>query len=482
MTTMNKILPPLLTVLTACLGAWLLLRWVAGVPQSLSIRGAAKSGSIAEALAEQGLEERDSDLAGCFLASHAVPAGAERGSWPGFRGARSDNIADPGAALLTSWPPEGPKVLWEIAAGDGHAMPSLHAGTLYLLDYDEARRGDTLRALNADTGQERWHHLYSVRTKRNHGISRTVAACDGRFVVSIGPQCHVLCLEADGGKYRWGFSMKKRFDTEVPLWYTGQCPLIDNGVVILAPVGRETLLCGINLETGETLFETPQPGGLKMSHSSVMPVTADGVRQYIYAALGGIVGIAAEGDDRGKILWTAEGFTASVVAPSPVILDQGRFFMTAGYGYGGVMYRIEREGGTWQARELFRTSKREFASEQQTPVYLNGLLYTVLPSDGGGNRQQLVCMTPEGEVLWSSGREDRFGLGPYLATPDEHMFLLDDTGTLTLAKIGREGYRRLARFELMERGGRDAWGPLLLAGGRLFLRDSTRIYSVEVGR
>jgi outer membrane protein assembly factor BamB len=479
---MKKILPPLLTALTACLGAWLLLRWVAGVPQSMSIRGAAGAGSIAEALAEKGLEERESDLAGCFLASPEVPAGTLRGFWPGFRGTRRDNIADPGATLLQSWPPQGPKVLWEIAAGDGHAMPSLHAGTLYLLDYDEARRGDNLRALNADTGRERWHHLYAVRTKRNHGISRTVAACDGRFVVSIGPQCHVLCLEADGGKYRWGFSMKSRFGTEVPLWYTGQCPLIDNGAVILAPVGSETLLCGIDIETGATLFETPQPGGLKMSHSSVMPFTADGVRQYIYAALGGIVGIAAEGEERGRILWKTEGFTASVIAPSPVILDQDRFFMTAGYGYGGVMYRIERESGTWQARELFRTSRREFASEQQTPVYLNGLLYTVLPSDGGGNRQQLVCMTPEGEVLWSSGKEERFGLGPYLATPDEHMFLLDDAGTLTLAKIGREGYRRLARFELMDKSGRDAWGPLLLADGRLFVRDSTRIYSIEVGR
>ena len=479
---MKKFLPTLLTVITACFAAWLLIRWVSGTPQSLRLRNAAKSGSIAEALAVKNAEERDADLAGCFLANHDIKAGKLTGDWPGFRGKRQNNIAEPGCTIFEKWSENGPKVLWSIEAGDGHAMPSLYNGTLYLLDYDEIRKGDRLRALNADTGEERWHHLYPVKTKRNHGISRTVTACNGKYVVSIGPQCHVLCLEADSGKYMWGFSMKSRFGTKVPLWYTGQCPLIDSDTLILAPAGKEVLMCGIDLETGESVFETPQPGKLEMSHASIMPITAAGTRQYIYAALGGIVGISAEEKNRGELLWQTDGFKASVIAPSPLVLDKGRFFMTAGYGYGGVMYQIIFDNQMWQATELFRKTKKEFASEQQTPIYFNGLLYSILPSDGGANRQQLVCMTPEGKELWSSGKEDRFGLGPYLATTDGHMFILDDAGTLTLAQIGRDGYKQLARHELMQGKGRDAWGPMLLAQGRLFLRDSTRIYCVQVGK
>ena len=478
---MKKVLPALLTVITACFAAWLLIRWVSGTPQSLRLRKAAESGSIAEAIAAKNAEEHDSDLAGCFLANHDVGPGSIKGSWPGFRGSEQNNIADPGRPLMQSWPESGPEVIWSIEAGDGHAMPSLHNGTLYLLDYDEARKGDRLKAINADTGEERWHHLYSVKIKRNHGISRTVTACNGSYVVSIGPQCHVLCLEADTGKYKWGFSMKTRFGTKVPLWYTGQCPLIEDNTLILAPAGKDVLMCGIDLESGETVFETPQPGKLEMSHASVMKITAAGVKQYIYAALGGIVGIAAEGENRGKILWRTDGFTASVIAPSPLVLDKGRFFMTAGYGYGGVMYQIINDNQNWQTTELYRKTKKEFACEQQTPIYHDGLLYTVLPSDGGANRQQLVCMTPEGKILWSSGKQDRFGLGPFLATADGHMFLMDDSGTLSLAKIGADGYQRLAHFELMQKKGRDAWGPMLLADGRLFLRDSTRIYCLKVG-
>ena len=39
----------------------------------------------------------------------------------------------------------------------------------------------------------------------------------------------------------------------------------------------------------------------------------------------------------------------------------------------------------------------------------------------------------------------------------------------------------LARHELMGRKGRDAWGPMILVNGRLFLRDSARLYCLDLG-
>ncbi len=449
----------------------------------MAVRSARPEGSLAEQAAVARAAAGEAVLAGCFKSHPEVPAGEASGRWPGFRGPERDNVSREAGALATAWPAGGPRVLWSVPMGDGHAMPALSGGCLYLLDYDEARGGDSLRCLNADTGQGRWEHLYAVKTKRNHGISRTVAATDGDVVVTVGPQCHVLGLSATNGAYRWGFSLAQRYGAQVPLWYAGQCPLIEQGVAVLAPAGTNVLLCGIDVTSGATVFETPNPGGLTMSHASVMTLEAAGVRQYVYAALGGIVGVAADGAERGKLLWRAGAFQPSVIAPSPVPLDGGRFFMTAGYGSGGAMFRVARDaGGTWQAELLFKTDRKQFASEQQTPIFLGGLLYAVLPSDGGGDRQQLVCMTPEGERIWASGKEDTFGLGPYVATAEGLMYVLDDAGTLTLARVGREGYRRLARHAVMGGKGRDAWGPLVLAGGRLYLRDSARLYCLDVGQ
>lgn len=145
------------------------------------------------------------------------------------------------------------------------------------------------------------------------------------------------------------------------------------------------------------------------------------------------------------------------------------------------MFRVTHENKVWQARTLFTTDRKTFASEQQTPVFLDGLLYAVLPSDGGGDRQQLACMTPEGKQLWVSGKTNTFGLGPYVATTHGLMVLLDDTGTLSLARVGRDGFTLLGHHTLMGGKGRDAWGPMVLAGGRLYLRDSTRLYCLQVG-
>jgi len=478
---MRRVIPFFVTAAAGAFAGWIVMAWLAREATPMALREAAAAGSLAE-VAAASVSARPTDLVGCFKADRDVPPGTTVGFWPGFRGPLRDNVATNAGALSESWPEGGPRVVWSVPLGDGHAMPALAGGCLYVLDYDEARGGDCLRCLNADTGQQRWEHLYAVKTKRNHGISRTVAATDGASVVTVGPQCHVLCLDAESGKYRWGFNLAERYGTKVPLWYAGQCPLLDSGVVVLAPAGTNVLLCGIDVKSGATVFETPAPGGLSMSHASVMVLTAAGLRQYVYAALGGIVGVAADGAERGKLLWRTDAFQPSVIAPSPVPLGDGRFFMTAGYGFGGVMFRVTRDGGGWQASLLFKTERKQFASEQQTPIFRDGLLYAVLPSDGGGDRQQLVCMTPEGERVWASGKENTFGLGPYVAEAGGLIYLLDDMGTLSLVRGGREGFKLLGRYALMEGKGRDAWGPMVLTDGRLYLRDSARLYCLQVGK
>jgi outer membrane protein assembly factor BamB len=477
---MRQAVPVLVTVAAVVCAGWVMKAWLAREARPMAVREAAASGSVAEAAAARAAV-RETDLVGCFRADRDVPPGTGGGFWPGFRGPSRDNVATQAVSLAVTWPEGGPRVLWSLPLGDGHAMPALAGGFLYVLDYDEGRGGDCLLCLNADTGQQRWERFYKVKTKRNHGISRTVVATDGDAVVALGPQCHVLCVEAVSGAFRWGFSLAERYGTKVPLWYAGQCPLIENGVAILAPAGTNVVLCGIDVKSGATVFETPNPGGLSMSHSSVMVLSAAGTRQYVYAGLGGIIGVGADGDERGKLLWRADAFQPSVIAPSPVPLPGGRFFMTAGYGSGGALFEVTRENGAWQAKVLFKTDRKLFASEQQTPVFFDGLLYAVLPSDGGADRQQLACMTLEGERLWSSGKGSTFGLGPYVAATGGLLYLLDDVGTLTLARIGRSGYSVLGRHALMGGKGRDAWGPMLLSDGRLYLRDSTRLYCLHVG-
>jgi outer membrane protein assembly factor BamB len=369
-------------------------------------------------------------------------------------------------------------LLWSVDLGEGHAAPSVLNGRVYILDYDEAQRADALRCFSLADGSELWRRWYTVPVKRNHGMSRTIPAVTDRFVVSIGPRCHVMCADARTGELLWGIDLEREYGTEVPLWYTGQCPLIDGSTAVIAP-GGSALLIGVDCATGEVVWETPNHHAWGMSHSSVMPMTLQGVRMYVYCALGGVAGVAADGDRRGEVLWETDAWNPNVAAPSPVVFEDGRIFLTAGYGYGSAMLQVLNEEGFFEVETLYRYSPKEgLACEQQTPLLYRGYLYGVLPKDAGDLRNQFVCYDPEGSMVWTSGKTNRFGLGPFLVA-DEKFYVLNDEGVLTMLEASTREYIELGRAQVLN--GQDSWGPIALAGERMLLRDSRRMVCIDMG-
>ncbi len=459
------------------LGGWvtfvLLSRWFAYDPARTLERslpgadgGPTNTGSaVAEAL--------DVNLNGTLETFDGVPSNLP-GAWPRFRGADFDNIGKVGVKLADSWPESGPKILWSVALGEGHAAPAVLNGCVYLFDYNEQKRADALRCFSLADGREIWRRSYTLPAKRNHGLSRTIPAVTTDCIVTIGPRCHVSCVETATGRFRWGIDLQKEYGTTEPLWFTGQCPLIDEGRTILAPGSPEALLMAVDCKTGAVIWKTPNPKGWKMSHSSVMPMTIHGEPMYVYAAVGGIVGISKAG----KILWEIP-WSASVVAPAPILISGNRIFITAGYGAGSLMVQIDKMADGFSAKELARTGSADWlASEQQTPILYDGLLYGIMPKDGGALKQQFVCYDPVGALVWSSGKTNRFGLGPFLLA-DGKFFILDDEGTLTMLAVSRNEYKQLARYKVLN--GQDAWGPIAIAGTRMLLRDSTQMVCIEIG-
>lgn len=419
-------------------------------------------------------EELDVELAGTLETFDGIPSDLP-GSWPRFRGVDFDNIFKGDEKLADNWPARGPEILWSVELGEGHAAPAVLNGCVYLFDYDETARADALRCFSLADGKEIWRRAYELPAKRNHGLSRTIPAVTEDYIVTIGPRCHVSCVETGTGGFRWGIDLQKEYGTAEPLWFTGQCPLIDNGMAILAPGGPDALLVAVECETGKVAWKTPNPNGWKMSHSSIMPLTLHGEEMYVYAAVGGLVGVSKAG----RLLWQVP-WNASVIAPSPVAVGGDRIFITGGYGSGSLMVQVEKTAEGYGARVLAKHGPKDWlASEQQTPILYDNLLYGIMPKDAGSLKQQFVCYDPDsGELVWSSGKTHRFGLGPFFLA-DGKFYVLDDDGTLTMLALSKTGYEQLAQHKVLD--GHDAWGPIALAGTRMLLRDSTRMVCIEVG-
>jgi outer membrane protein assembly factor BamB len=421
----------------------------------------------------------DSVIIGEKFRAFSTLTSALTGKWPRFRGTDFDNINKEKIELIDKWGDTGPRIVWKVDLGDGHAAPAIYNGRVYLLDYDERKKNDALRCFSLETGQEVWRRWYFVNLKRNHGMSRTIPAVTDKYVVTIGPRCHVMCANPLTGDFLWGIDLARDFHTEVPLWYTGQCPLIANDTAVIAP-GGNALMIGVDCRTGKVVWRTPNPDKYTMSHSSIVPMLLSGKKMYVYAAIGGVVGVSASGPDKGSVLWKTDKFKASVIAPTPLILENGKIFLTAGYGYGSMVIQVSKEDHSFSVK-ILQTFKPSggLASEQQTPVLYKHHVFAILPKDGGIGRNQFVCCDAADvtKILWTSSKSERYGLGPYILA-DGKFFILSDDGTLTIAKAGILKFEYLDKAKIMD--GQDAWGPIALADGYLLMRDSKQMICIDV--
>ncbi len=214
-----------------------------------------------------------------------------------------------------------------------------------------------------------------------------------------------------------------------------------------------------------------------------MPMTLQGKRTYVYNAVGGVCGISAENDDKGKLLWKNLEWSPATVAASPLFIGNNEIAVFGSYGAGGARLRITRSGDGFSAllSDVHKATDG-LASDQQTPIIRDGLIWDVMPETAGALKKQLVCYSPADllKPVWSSGKEMRFGrgLGPYIMSGDK-LFLLDDDGNLYLFTISGGKATLASSHKILN--GIEAWGPMAIAGKYLIMRDARNLICLDIG-
>jgi outer membrane protein assembly factor BamB len=197
----------------------------------------------------------------------------------------------------------------------------------------------------------------------------------------------------------------------------------------------------------------------------------EGQRLYVYCANNGVVGVSAKD---GSILWETTAWKISIATvPSPLILSDGRIFLSGGYNAGSLMLKLRKEGDRLVPQTLFKLEPEVFGATQHTPIVWDNHLYGVR-ADG-----KFVCLTLEGKLVWTSASGQQFGLGSFIMA-DGLLFAVNDGGLLRLIEATPEKYSLLAQAQVLK--GRESWAPLALAGGRLIARDLTRMICLDVAR
>ena len=91
----------------------------------------------------------------------------------------------------------------------------------------------------------------------------------------------------------------------------------------------------------------------------------------------------------------------------------------------------------------------------------------------------MVCFDSEGKIVWQTKQNPSLDKGGSILTADGLMYVMDGrTGELHIAEPSPQGFKSLSKTKLL--GGKEIWGPLALAGGKLVIRDQSQMKCVDL--
>jgi outer membrane protein assembly factor BamB len=406
--------------------------------------------------------------------------------WPIFLGPTQNNTSTE-KGIITKWPKEGLKVLWETQMGQGYAPPVISKGRLYHFD----RFGDNARLTcrNAETGKLIWKFEYATAYQDLYGYSpgpRTCPIVDDDRVYIHGVEGMLYCVNAYNGKENWKVDTRKEYHFHQNFFGVGSVPVIE-GDLLIVPIGgspkgprpmdlREakgngTGIVAFDKKTGAEKYRITDE---LASYASPIVTTIDNRRWCFYFARGGLVAFEPT---TGKIDFQYK-FRAktleSVNASNPVIVGN-QVLLTECYERGAVVLKVKAGAKPEEVWTDADNDYREkiFKCHWNTPIHVDGYVYG--SSGRHEDEAQLRCIEwSTGKIMWSQKSLERCSLTQI----DGHFLCMTERGDLLLLKINPK------KFELVSRWQTEldypTWAAPVVSNGLMYLRGKDRLICVEL--
>lgn len=414
-------------------------------------------------------------LAACLLSV----ADGFAADWPGWRGSARDGHAAPGTALPQSLP-SGPRRVWALEIGDGHAPPVVAGDRVFYLDAQEGK--EVAHAIDRTTGRELWQAPLDDGFKNGQTKPgpRAAPLVDGDRVYVQSCLGELRCLAVADGRLLWRVNFTKEFHSEVPAekglnkgaqrhGFTA-APWVD-GDRLIALVG-DTHGAGVvcfDKFTGKVLWQSQNDRA-----ANAAPITAriggSEPKQVLAFTVEGLMGLNLE---TGDLLWRIPLTTTHGRHVTTPIID-GNLVMVASKENSLMGVELTPELGTAKWKAAIKWQTQDHLVNFSSPVAVGGYVY------GLGPDKNLFCVeTKTGKPMWS---EEGFTLKPaenaHLAiiVLGENLLILTETGELVLVAADPKEFKELGRAQVC----RGNWCNPAYADGKLFLRDDRELICVDL--
>jgi outer membrane protein assembly factor BamB len=376
--------------------------------------------------------------------------------WPEFLGPqRNSHSAETG--LRTTWPEDGPPVVWHKDIGEGFSGPVVAGGRLVLFHRQGGEQ--VLECFDAASGKSLWKEgtatQYEDPLGKGDGPRSTPLVAKGQ-VYALSPEGLLICRKLADGKKVWQRDLLKDYEVPPSFFGVGTSPVLADKLLLVNVGGKDAGVVAFDRQSGKEVWKSTTDGA---SYSSPVLATIDGVRSAIFfTRLGVVVLDPANGKVRFQQRWRSR-MDASVNAAAPVVWD-GHLFFTACYGTGALLLRADKDG----FEEVWK-SDRVLSCHFSTPIYQDGNLYGFDGRQESGT--ELRCIEARtGKVRWS---KEGFGCGSMIEA-EGGLFVMSEGGELVRLACNPERYQETARARVLQAPCR---AQIALSGGRLYGRDAT---------
>ena len=386
--------------------------------------------------------------------------------WPQWLGADRENRSKD-TGLLQSWPEGGPKQAWRTEGiGDSFGAVSVAGGRIYLLG--DLEDGSYLFALDEKDGKVQWKSKIGparISSKKEWQGPRTTPTIDGDRIFALGEAGDLVCVETSSGKEVWRKHLEKDLQGEHSIWFYCDSPVIDGKQVVVKPGGKKGTLAGLDKATGEVLWRSTEFTD-PAEHTSLLPATIEGVKQYIVFTMESVAGVGTDG----KVLWRVARKGDVAICTTPLYKD-GIVLVGSSYNTGRTTaIKVSGSAGVLKAETLYET---DFANHHGGMVIVGDHVYGTADRKKGQDRgnADLKCMELKtGKIVWQN---PSVGKGS-ISYADGHLYLHAEKpkeGMVALVEASPEGYKEKGRFSQPDPIGKYAWAYPVVANGRLYIRD-----------
>jgi outer membrane protein assembly factor BamB len=369
--------------------------------------------------------------------------------WTDFRGPNRDGIYR--GKLLDKWPDAGLTPLWKQPVGEGYASFVVSGGRAFTIEQRGGR--EVVAAYDVATGREIWTNAWTTRFSEimgGDGPRATPTVADG-IVYALGAEGQFRALDAASGKALWSKNILEEAKASNLQWGMSSAPLIVDDTVVVAPGGSAgKSVIAYNRRTGAEAWSALDDAA---GYASPVLVTLAGVRQILVFTSTRLVGISPDG----KLLWEHQWRTqADINAAQPLVVADNRVFLSSGYGVGGAVIELTRQGDTFAVREVWRNVRMK--NRFNSSVLYQGHIY-------GFDESILACVdAATGDLKWKGGR---YGYGQILLN-DDRIIVLTEGGELILVRATPQGHEELGRSPAISG---KTWNHPAITNGILLVRN-----------